>query len=388
MRCWRGPAARRCCCWPPARPARHLGRCRQAALCPARPATCTYAYAGADRTFTVPTGTTTITVTLTGGSGVSGTPGGASGGKGATVTGSLAVRSGQQLTVVAGGQGQNLPGGAAGGFGYGAGGAGVVSTGYLSGTGGGGGGASAIVTGSTALAVAGGGGGSGAGHVAGAGSASAAIGQSGTLLFGGPTQQVNDGGMAGGQSGPDGGNGSASTSFGGGGGGGGLHGGSGGGIATFYGTGGGGGGTDLVPVRGNVQDGTNSGNGQVTISFTVQPLVISTTSLPAATSGQAYTARLAAAGGVPAYAWSLSAGTLPSGLTLNRATGVISGVPDAAGNYAFTVKVTDSSSTGNTTKALSIAVGSPLASSPVISGRVISGPAVTAVVPVTGCRSA
>ena len=88
------------------------------------------------------------------------------------------------------------------------------------------------------------------------------------------------------------------------------------------------------------------------------------------------------ADGVPACAWSLSAGTLPSGLTLNRATGVISGVPDAAGNYAFTVKVTDSSSTGGTTKALSIAVGSPLASSPVL-----SGPVVTAVVPVTGCRS-
>ena len=341
-------------------------------------ATCTYAYTGAAGTFTVPTGTTTIAVTLTGGSGASGTPGGASGGKGATVTGSLAVKAGQQLTVFAGGQGQNDHAGAAGGFGYGTGGAGVVSTGYLSGAAGGGGGASAIVAGSAALAVAGGGGGSGAGHGAGAGGASGGAGQSGTLLFGDATQKVNDGGMSGGQSGPDGGAGQASASFGGGGGGGGLHGGSGGGTLTFDGTGGGGGGTDLVPARGSVQDGTNSGNGQVTISFTVQPLVISTTSLPAATSGQAYIVRLAVAGGVPAYAWSLSAGTLPPGLTLNRTTGVISGVPGVTGNYAFTVKVTGSSSTGSTTKTLSVAVGASL----------INGPVATVVVPVNGCRSA
>ncbi len=39
--------------------------------------------------------------------------------------------------------------------------------------------------------------------------------------------------------------------------------------------------------------------------------------------------------------WSIVAGQLPSGLSLNPSTGVISGVPTVSGNFSFTVQVTD-----------------------------------------------
>ena len=92
------------------------------------------------------------------------------------------------------------------------------------------------------------------------------------------------------------------------------------------------------------------------------PLSVTTTSLPAATGGHSYTATLAATGGVAPYSWSVPPGTLPPGLSLSSA-GVISGIPDVAGTYTFTVKVTDWESTPMTaTKVLSISVSGPMIS--------------------------
>jgi len=61
------------------------------------------------------------------------------------------------------------------------------------------------------------------------------------------------------------------------------------------------------------------------LSITIKPapLAITTTSLPAATGGAAYSATLAATGGVTPYAWSVTAGSLPPGLTLNASTGAV-----------------------------------------------------------------
>jgi len=71
------------------------------------------------------------------------------------------------------------------------------------------------------------------------------------------------------------------------------------------------------------------------------PLVILTSALPAGTTASAYSVALAASGGVTPYAWTLASGSLPSGLTLDPATGTISGTPAATGEFPVTVTVTD-----------------------------------------------
>jgi hypothetical protein len=92
------------------------------------------------------------------------------------------------------------------------------------------------------------------------------------------------------------------------------------------------------------------------------PLAISTTSLPAGTVSIAYSATLAASGGIAPYTWSASA--LPSGLSIS-AGGTISGTPTAAGTFAATVTVMDSSN-ARATRSFSVAIAAAPAPPPVI----------------------
>ena len=92
-------------------------------------------------------------------------------------------------------------------------------------------------------------------------------------------------------------------------------------------------------------------------------LAIDSTSLPRATLQTPYSATLRAAGGSGARTWSVIAGTLPSGLSLNAATGTISGTPTTAGNSNFTVNVADSGTptkSVTTTLSISVAAVAPL----------------------------
>ncbi|MDQ3380286.1 MAG: putative Ig domain-containing protein [Actinomycetota bacterium] len=79
-------------------------------------------------------------------------------------------------------------------------------------------------------------------------------------------------------------------------------------------------------------------------------LSITTTSVPAATAGQAYSQQTTATGGKVDYSWSVVGGSLPPGLSLTPGTpsAAISGT--TPGNYTFTVQVADS---GNPTRTAS-----------------------------------
>jgi hypothetical protein len=262
--------------------------------------TFTFSYTGSPQTFTAPPGVTSINVSLFGAQG-----GGDNGGQGGEATDTLSVTPGSVYQVNVGGQ-NGYNGGGGGGHGS-------------NGSGGSGGGASDLRTGSFGLndivIVAGGGGGSGGNSNSGdgnQGSGGAGGGSSGdggeNIIVGSPygyewyggnlgTQSGGGNGGSGGPSGQAGNSGSlgqggsaGSTNggFGGGGGGGGYYGGGGGQSATnsyadyqvFAGPGGGGG-SGYGPGGTTLTTGVQSGDGQVTISYS-GPLVPSIALTPSA----------------------------------------------------------------------------------------------------------
>jgi hypothetical protein len=112
-----------------------------------------------------------------------------------------------------------------------------------------------------------------------------------------------------------------------------------------------------------------------TLSITIQQrLSVATAALANGWVGMAYSDSLAAGNGKPPYTWSVTVGSLPTGLTLAPSTGAITGTPTTAGTSNFTVRVTDS--TGLTaSKALSITIARP----PAVTTRAANG-----IVKVTG----
>jgi PKD repeat protein len=105
----------------------------------------------------------------------------------------------------------------------------------------------------------------------------------------------------------------------------------------------------------------DSASGQATapLSLTVQPaldpLAITTSSLPQAMEQAAYSAALSATGGTPPYQFAISAGSLPAGITLTAGNGLLAGTPTQFGIYPFDVTVSDSVS-AQATVSLSITV--------------------------------
>lgn len=105
-------------------------------------------------------------------------------------------------------------------------------------------------------------------------------------------------------------------------------------------------------------DSTNQGWAGIIGAFLITSnvsLAVTTSSLPGATVGSPYSQTLSASGGQTPYSWSVTAGALPAGLSLDSSTGIISGTPTATGTASFTVQVADVNGT-TATKALSIVV--------------------------------
>jgi hypothetical protein len=81
--------------------------------------------------------------------------------------------------------------------------------------------------------------------------------------------------------------------------------------------------------------------------------VITTSTLPAGTVGTAYSQTLAATGAAT-ITWSIAAGALPTGLSLNASTGAITGTPTEVAARTFTARATNASGTFDRVLSLSV----------------------------------
>ena len=120
-----------------------------------------------------------------------------------------------------------------------------------------------------------------------------------------------------------------------------------------------------------------TGHQAYSLTVNAPTITLSPASLAAATEFTAYSQTVTASGGTSVYSFAVTSGSLPAGLSLNGATGVLSGAPTANGVFNFTITSTDSSTgTGPFTgsRGYSLSVGTPTAPT-VASVSPTSGPA-------------
>jgi gliding motility-associated-like protein len=324
--------------------------------------TVNFNFTGAVQTWVVPPCVYSIQVTAAGAKG-----GGTNGGRGAVITGTLAVTPGQTLNIYVGGSGGL--GNASGGWNGGGTGRSASSSTWFSG---GGGGATDIRIGGTALAnrvlCAGGGGGRGGGSdLNNGGAANCPNGAAGGASFGsGGGGGTQSGGGAG--AGWGGGTPGVSGSLGiggaggqdncynvapGGGGGGGYYGGGGGGAdcwaSTPHGGGGGGGGSSLLPTGFTCTPNNNNNPGYLTIVYTASSANIVASNTGPYCVGQ--TIQLNADNGGTSYSW-----TGPNGFTSNQQNPTI---PNAQLNHAGTYTLTYTANGCQGTATTVVAINSP-----------------------------
>ncbi|MGY5778273.1 putative Ig domain-containing protein [Rhizobium sp. LEGMi135b] len=97
------------------------------------------------------------------------------------------------------------------------------------------------------------------------------------------------------------------------------------------------------------------------LTIATPTITIAPATLTAATVGASYNQTISASGGTSSYSFVVTAGSLPSGLTLSSG-GALTGTPTAGGNFNFTITATDSSTgTGpfTSSKPYSLAVAAP-----------------------------
>lgn len=133
---------------------------------------------------------------------------------------------------------------------------------------------------------------------------------------------------------------------------------------------------------------------RITVAAAAVAPVITTETLPDGAVGTAYGATIAATG-APAPVFAVIAGELPAGLTLNAATGAVTGTPAEAGTFSWQIEAVNAA--GRDVRAFDITIAavavsspSPVATAPVLassgmaSGSVIMWSMFSAVVGVAG----
>jgi CSLREA domain-containing protein len=117
----------------------------------------------------------------------------------------------------------------------------------------------------------------------------------------------------------------------------------------------------------------NPGSKAFTNDFNVTGVSVnlSPSTLPSGTVGSVYNQTISATGGTAPYAYTLTSGSLPAGLSLNSSTGVVSGTPNASGAFPITINAADSSAapgpySASQSYSLTIAV-EPVAATPTFS---------------------
>src|SRR4029077_15061584 len=101
------------------------------------------------------------------------------------------------------------------------------------------------------------------------------------------------------------------------------------------------------------------GNASLTLTIAVAAPVITSATSANGTVGTAFSYQITATNTPTGY----GATGLPTGLSVNSASGLISGTPTAAGTSTVTLSATNAGGTGNASLTLTIAVAAPVITS-------------------------
>lgn len=115
--------------------------------------------------------------------------------------------------------------------------------------------------------------------------------------------------------------------------------------------------TNVTVTATSSANATKKSSATVVVSPASTTLTITTSSVPGAQSGSAYSFLISASGGKTPYQWKIASGSLPQGFVLSS-TGLLSGTTTQQGPFSFTAQATDA---GNSTasKTFSLAVSAP-----------------------------
>ncbi|NOT62622.1 MAG: cadherin-like domain-containing protein [Acidobacteria bacterium] len=118
------------------------------------------------------------------------------------------------------------------------------------------------------------------------------------------------------------------------------------------------GGTHTLTIRATDNCGATT-DVPITLTVTCPTISVATVSSPNGMLNQPYAATFTQSGGATLVVFSLGSGVLPTGLTLNPTTGVLSGQPTQAGVFPITVCATDANGCKGTSASFALDLNTP-----------------------------